>query len=595
MSNELDYDVGQPAPEEDASERPPLHTLRHSCAHVMAAAIKRLYPGTHLGVGPPVEDGYYYDIEPPRPITPEDFPAIEAEMKKIIDAGEPFVRETLSIEGAKRLFGEEGEVFKVEIIEQVEAMGEKEVSIYRTGDFVDLCRGPHVKSAKQIGAFKVMSLAGAYWRADERNAQLTRVYGTAWHDQADLDAYLHRLEEAEKRDHRKLGRELDLYSVHEEVGAGLVFWHPKLGMVRHLIEQYWREEHLKRGYQFVYSPHISNERLFATSGHLENYSDLMYSPMDIDGQPYRVKPMNCPGHIKIYKTRKHSYRDLPMRFAELGTCYRYERSGVLHGMFRVRGFTVDDTHIFCTEDQMADEVEGVLELTDRMMKDFGFTYECFLATRPEDSSLGTDEQWERATAALKLALERRGLSYELDEGGGAFYAPKIDVKLYDAIGRGWQGPTVQIDLNLPERFDVTYTASDGRDHRVAMIHRAILGSLERFVGGLIEHYAGEFPLWLAPEQVRVLTVAERAVPYARQVVDRMREAGLRIGLADGPDKIGAKIRLAQTEKIPWMLVVGERDAKAGTVSPRRHGKGAEDAEPLESFIQKALAQIKEKR
>jgi threonyl-tRNA synthetase len=595
MSQDLDYDLSQPPPREDASATPPLATLRHSAAHVLAAALKRLYPGTRLGVGPPVEDGFYYDVAPPRPLTPEDFPAIEAEMQKIVDEGQPFVRSTKPLAEARRFLAERDEPFKVEIVEQVERLGEKEVSFYTNGDFVDLCRGPHVAKTSQIRAFKLLSLAGAYWRADERNAQLTRVYGTAWHTQAELDDYLHRLAEAERRDHRKLGRELDLFSVHEEVGGGLVFWHPKLGLVRHLIESYWREEHLKRGYQLVYSPHIGRERLYEISGHLENYADLMYAAMDIDGVPFRVKPMNCPGHIMIYKSRKRSYRELPMRLAELGTVYRYERSGVLHGLLRVRGFTVDDTHIFCTEEQLSGEVESILELMDEMLRAFGFPYTPVLATRPRDHFLGAPEQWERATQALREALAARHLEYTVDEGGGAFYAPKIDVLLHDAIGRAWQGPTIQIDLNLPNRFDATYTGKDGKEHRVAMIHRAVLGSLERFVGGLIEHYAGEFPLWLAPEQVRVLTVSAGAAAYARGVAEALAAAGLRVRLDDGPDKIGAKIRAAETEKIPWMLVVGERDAKAGTVSPRRHGKGAGEAVPAPAFLERVLAELRERR
>ncbi|MGH7726711.1 MAG: threonine--tRNA ligase [Candidatus Eiseniibacteriota bacterium] len=591
-----DYDPNATIVEElDAEGRPPLSTVRHSASHVMAAAVKRLFPDAHLGVGPAIEDGFYYDIEMARPFTPEDLEAIEGEMAKIIKADEPFVKKMWPVDEAIALFLKTGERFKVEIIEDLKKIGVTEVSSFENGDFLDLCRGPHVRSTRQIGAYKLLSIAGAYWRGNERNPQLQRIYGTAWHSKKELADYLHRLAEAEKRDHRKLGRQLDLFSVHEEVGAGLVFWHPKLGMVRHLIETYWREEHLKRGYEFVYTPHIASERIYVTSGHLENYADLMYSAMDIDGSPYRVKPMNCPGHIKIFQTRQHSYRTLPRRFAELGTVYRYERSGVLHGMLRVRGFTVDDTHIFCTHEQLADEVTGILELIGTMMRDFGFTWEAYLATRPKDKSLGTDEEWTWATEALREALERRGLAYQVDEGGGAFYAPKIDVKLYDALGRGWQGPTIQVDLNLPKRFGVTYIGQDGKEHEVAIVHRAILGSLERFVGGLIEHYAGEFPLWLAPAQVRVLSVSEASAPYAQHVRDALRLEGLRAEADLGPDKIGAKIRLAETEKTPWMLVVGERDVEAQTVSPRRHKGKPEAATFLAEFVRRAKEEVAAKR
>jgi len=586
------HDVASGLPETD---RDPYYEIRHSCAHVLAAALKRLFPGTRLGVGPPVEDGFYYDVQPPRPLTAEDLPALEAEMRSIVAAAQPFVRTQLAIADADRLFAERDEPFKREIIAGAAELGAAEVSIYTNGDFIDLCRGPHVANTRDIGAFKLTSLAGAYWRGDERNPQLTRIYGTAWQTPAELDAYLHRLAEAEKRDHRKLGRELDLFSVQEDIGGGLICWHPKLGMVRHLVESYWKEEHLKAGYQLVYTPHIASERIYEVSGHLENYVENMYGALEVDGQPYRLRPMNCPGHIKIYQHRKRSYRELPMRLAELGTVYRYERSGVLHGMLRVRGFTIDDAHIFCTEEQMGSEAEGILALLDRMLGDFGYTYHCYLATRPKDHYLGGDAEWERATGALRGALERRQLAYKLDEGGGAFYGPKIDVKLLDALGRVWQGPTIQIDMNLPQRFDVNYVGPDGRDHRVVMVHRALFGSLERFVGGLIEHYAGVFPLWLAPEQARVLNVSESSAAYARGVAEALRAGGLRAGLDDGPDKVGAKIRRAEAEKVPYMLVVGDRDAAAGTVSPRRHGGGVEGALPVAGFLEQALAEVREKR
>jgi threonyl-tRNA synthetase len=590
-----DYDPNETITEEvDAQGRPLLSTVRHSASHVMATAIKRLFPEAHLGVGPAIEDGFYYDIEMPRPFTPEDLEAIEKEMAKVIAADEPFVKKMWSSDEAIGHFAAQGERFKVEIIEDLKKIGVTEVSSYENGDFFDLCRGPHVQRTGQIGAYKLLSIAGAYWRGKESNPQLQRIYGTAWHTRQELDDYLHRLEEAEKRDHRKLGRQLDLFSVHEDVGAGLVFWHPKLGMVRHLIESYWREEHLKRGYEFVYTPHLASERIYTTSGHLENYADLMYAPMDIDGFPYRVKPMNCPGHIKIFQSGQHSYRNLPRRFAELGTVYRYERSGVLHGMLRVRGFTQDDSHIFCTREQLADEITGVLELTHTMLSDFGYTYDAFLATRPKDKSLGTDEEWAWATEALREALVRRGIDYQVDEGGGAFYAPKIDVKLYDALGRAWQGPTVQVDLNLPKRFGVTYVGQDGRQHECVMVHRAILGSLERFVGGLIEHVAGEFPLWLAPEQVRVLSISEPSAPYATHVRDALRREGIRAEVDLDPDKVNAKVRKAELEKIPFMLVVGPRDAEAGVVSPRRHKGRPEPAVPVAEFVARVQAEVEAK-
>jgi threonyl-tRNA synthetase len=586
-----DYDPNEViADEVDAQGRPPLSTVRHSASHVMAAAIKRLFPAAHLGIGPAIEDGFYYDIDIDRPFTPDDLAAIEAEMAKIIAADEPFVKRMWSADDAIAHFAKEGERFKVEIIEDLKKIGVTEVSSFENGDFLDLCRGPHVKSTKQIGAYKLLSIAGAYWRGSEKNQQLQRIYGTAWHDRKQLAVHLHRLAEAEKRDHRKLGRALDLFSAHEDVGAGLVFWHPKLGMVRHLIETYWREEHLKRGYQFVYTPHIASERIYQTSGHLQNYADLMYSPMDIDGFPYRVKPMNCPGHIKIFQSRQHSYRDLPQRFAELGTVYRYERSGVLHGMLRVRGFTQDDSHIFCTHEQLSEEISGVLELTHTMMSDFGYTYDAFLATRPKDKYLGSDEEWAFATEALREALIRRGIDYKVDDGGGAFYAPKIDIKLYDALGRGWQGPTIQVDLNLPERFDVTFVNAEGQRERAVMIHRVLFGSLERFVGGLIEHYAGNFPLWLNWEQVTVIPVRDSAIDYAKQVTDRLHELGFRANL-DTQGDMRARIKEAQGRKSSYMLVVGDKEAAAGTVSVRRRGSRDEErGVTLDAFVDRLVTE-----
>jgi threonyl-tRNA synthetase len=563
-----------------------LYRLRHSAAHVLATAVTELFPETKVAGGPPIEGGFYYDFARPAPFAPEDLTRIEAKMREIVAADQPFERSEISRDEARKHFESAGETYKLHFLAQVPEGAP--VTTYRNGPFLDLCRGPHVASTGKIGAFKLTHVAGAYWLGNERNEMLQRIYGTAFPTQGELDEHLTRIEESLKRDHRRMGRELDLFSLHEEVGPGLVFWHPKLGMVRHLIEQFWKEEHLKAGYQFVYTPHLSSERLFEVSGHLQNYADLMYSPMDIDGQPYRVKPMNCPGHIMIYKTHKHSYRELPLRYAELGTVYRYERSGVLHGMERVRGFTQDDSHIFCTREQLAGEVEGILDLMDLLMKAFGYEYSAYLATRPADKYLGSDEEWDFATAALRAALERRGIPYEVDEGGGAFYAPKIDVKLKDALGREWQCPTIQVDLNLPKRFNVTYTASDGQEHEVIMLHRALLGSLERFVGIFIEHTGGEFPVWVAPVQVKVIAANPKANDYAADTVRLLREAGVRAE-ADGRDeKMGAKIRDAELEKIPYMLIVGPREAEAGTVSPRRKGAGQLEAMTRQAFIERVL-------
>ena len=464
----------------------------------------------------------------------------------------------------------------------------------RNGPFLDLCRGPHLKSTGEIKAFKLTHVAGAYWLGSEKNEMLQRIYGTAFATQAELDEHLKRIEEALKRDHRRLGREMDLFSIHEEVGPGLVLWHPKLGMVRHVLEQFWKDEHYKRGYQYVYTPHIASEKLYQISGHLQNYADIMYSPMLIDEQAYRAKPMNCPGHIMIYNSRKHSYRELPIRFAELGTVYRYERSGVLHGMERVRGFTQDDSHIFCTPDQLQSEVQGILDLMDHLLKTFGYDYRCYLATKPFDKYLGSDEEWEFATNALRAALEARELPYEVDEGGGAFYAPKIDVKLRDALGREWQCPTIQVDLNLPKRFGVYYTGPDGQEHEVIMLHRALYGSLERFVGIYIEHTGGEFPVWVAPVQALVVPVNAKALDYANATVAALKAANIRADVDLRDEKLGAKIRDAELAKIPYMLVVGPRDAEAGTVSVRRKGEGDLGAMPLAGFLDRIGREIREK-
>jgi threonyl-tRNA synthetase len=572
---------------------PELYRLRHSAAHVLATAVTELFPDVKVAGGPPVENGFYYDFARDTPFTPEDLERIEAKMRDVVAADQPFEYSETSREEARARFDAAGERYKLHFLGQVPE-GAK-VTYYRNGPFLDLCRGPHVRSTGDVRAFKLTHVAGAYWLGNERNEMLQRIYGTAFATQQELDEWLTRIEESLRRDHRRLGKELDLFSVHEEVGAGLILWHPKAGMVRHLIEQFWKDEHLKQGYQLVYTPHIASEKLYEISGHLENYADLMYAPMDIDGQPYRVKPMNCPGHIMIYQTRRHSYRELPIRYAELGTVYRYERSGVLHGMERVRGFTQDDSHIFCTRDQLASEVHGVLDLMDTLLGAFGYSYTCYLATRPKDKFLGSAEEWDFATAALREALEQRRLPYEVDEGGGAFYAPKIDVKLKDAIGREWQCPTIQVDLMLPKRFGVTYTGPDGQEHEVVMLHRALLGSMERFMGIYIEHTGGEFPVWVAPVQAVIIPANPKALDYARDTARFLKEGGLRVEVDLRDEKMGAKIRDAELQKVPYMVVVGPREAEAGTLSPRRKGVGQLEAMGREAFLARVKAETAERK
>ena len=546
-----------------------LYRLRHSAAHVLATAVTELFPGVKVAGGPPIDGGFYYDFARDQPFTPEDLVRIEARMHEIVAANQPFEYIETTPEEARARFEKAGEKYKLHFLSQIPP-GAK-VTYYRNGPFLDLCRGPHLASTGGLEAFKLTHVAGAYWLGNEHNEMLQRIYGTAFASAKELEEHLLRIEEALRRDHRRLGRELEIYSVHEEVGPGLILWHPRGGMVRHIMEQFWKDEHLKRGYELVYTPHIASEKLFEISGHLANYADLMYSAMDIDGQPYRAKPMNCPGHIMIYNSRKHSYRELPLRYGELGTVYRYERSGVLHGMERVRGFTQDDSHIFCTPEQMVDEVIGVLDLMDFLMKSFGYEYSCYLATRPKDKYLGSDEEWAFATDGLRQALERRGLEYEVDEGGGAFYAPKIDVKLRDALGREWQCPTIQVDLNLPKRFHVTYTGSDGQEHEAVMLHRALYGSLERFVGIYLEHTGGEFPVWIAPTQVMIIPANPKAYDYARETAAMLEAARVRVETDLRDEKMGAKIRDAELLKIPYMVIVGPREAEAGTVAPRRKG------------------------
>ncbi|MCX5632705.1 MAG: threonine--tRNA ligase [Phycisphaerae bacterium] len=566
-----------------------LEIMRHSCAHVMAEAICGIWPKTQLVYGPTVEDGFYYDIDLDTPIRPEDFEKIENKMAEIAAKNLPFVRREFSRE--KAIIRSGGNKYKIDNVNR--AQGET-ISFYSHGEgFEDLCRGPHVPSTGKIGSFKIMSVSGAYWHGDQAQKMLQRVYGTSWKTKKELDEYLYRLEEAKKRDHRVLGKQLDLFSINDDIGQGLILWHPKGSLIRHIIESFWQEEHLKRGYDIIYSPHIATEKMYQRSGHLEKYADMMYSPMDIDGQNYYLKPMNCPGHYMIYNNSPHSYRDLPMRFCELGMVYRYEPSGTLHGMLRVRGFTQDDAHTFCTPEQLGQELDLILELMHFMMTTFGYTYKAYLATRPA-KYLGTVEEWERATNELRLALERRGLAYEVDEGGGVFYAPKIDIKLIDSLGREWQGPTHQVDLQAAKRFDIRYVGADNALHEPVIIHRTVLGSMERFIGGLIEHYGGDFPLWLAPEQMRVLTISEKSNNYAQELLSRLKTAGLRCGLDMSDEKIGAKILLAHNEKIPYMLVVGPKEAETNSVNVRTRGSKDTKTMQTDIFVAEAKKKVAER-
>ncbi len=558
--------------------------LRHSTAHIMADAVKRIFGNNvKITIGPSIEDGFYYDFDIDKPFEPSDLEKIEEEMKKIIKENLPFVREEISYENAKELFSKMGENYKLEIIEEYK---DAVISIYKHGNFTDLCRGPHLPSTGYVKAFKLLSAAGAYWRGDEKNKMLQRIYGTAFPTKEMLEEYLKKLEEAKRRDHRRLGTALDLYSTTDEVGGGLIIWHPRGGFVRTQIENYWREQHFKRGYSIVYSPHIGRADLWKTSGHLDFYKENMYSPMDIDNFEYYVKPMNCPFHIQIYKSKTRSYKDLPLRYAELGTVYRYERSGVLHGLLRVRGFTQDDAHIFCTPEQLKDEVMGVVQFAVDLFRTFGFeNYEAYLATRP-DKAVGDPSKWEEATNSLREAAEKMNIKLNVEEKGGAFYGPKIDLKIKDSLGREWQCTTVQFDFNLPERFDISYIGTDNQKHRPYTVHRALLGSMERFFGILIEHYAGAFPVWLSPEQVIILPVSEKFNEYARKVNSVLLDNGFRSVLDIRNEKLSYKIREAELLKIPYMAVVGEKEASSNTVSVRTRGKEDLGSMPVETFINK---------
>ncbi|NWF97944.1 MAG: threonine--tRNA ligase [Nitrospirae bacterium] len=568
-----------------------LNTYRHSTSHVMAHAVKRLFPEAKLAIGPAIEEGFYYDFDIDKPFTPEDLASIEKEMKAIIKKNYPFVKKTISREDALKMFKEKGEIYKVELLEEIT---DSEVSLYEDGDFVDLCRGPHIESTGQIKAFKLLSVAGAYWRGNEKNKMLQRIYGTSFTDPEELKKYLSFLEEVKKRDHRKLGKDLDLFSTTDEIGAGLIIWHPYGALIRRTIEDFWLNEHYKAGYNTLYSPHIAKLNLWKTSGHTEFYKDNMYSPMEIDGIEYEIKPMNCPFHLHVYKSSLRSYKDLPIRYAELGTVYRYERSGVLHGLLRVRGFTQDDAHIFCREDQIEDEILNVLDFTIFILKTFGFEkYDIYLSTRPE-KYVGTNENWERSTNALKRALEIKGLSFQEDPGEGVFYGPKIDIKVKDALNRPWQCSTIQVDFNNPERFDITYRGSDGKEHRPIMIHRALMGSLERFFGILIEHYAGAFPLWLSPVQVKVLTIAERHKDYADKVFNLLKGEGIRVEIDFENEKIGYKIRNATIMKVPYLIIIGDKEVSENKITVRKRSGENEGPLSISEFTEKLKNKIKQK-
>jgi threonyl-tRNA synthetase len=537
--------------------------MRHSASHVMAEAVQSLFPDARFGIGPMIENGFYYDFELPRALVPEDLPAIENKMREIIKQDVPFVGENVSKEKARELFATQP--YKLELIDEI---ADNSVTVYRQGSFTDLCRGPHLASTGEVEAFKLTHVAGAYWRGDEKRPMLQRVYGVAFESREELDNYLSLQAEAAKRDHRKLGKELDLFSIHEEIGPGLICWHPKGALVRQIIEDFWKVEHSKRGYDIVYTPHIAKLDLWKTSGHLEFYRDYLFPPMEIEGQQYMLKPMNCLAHILIYKSQLRSYRSLPLRYAELGTVYRYERTGVLYGLARVRGFTQDDAHIFCRPDQVEAELSEVLKFVQFMMSSFGFDkYEVFLSTRPEKYA-GTLSMWEEATEALKHVLERLAMPYQVDPGEGVFYGPKIDVKLKDAVGHVWQGPTIQVDFNLPQRFDVCYIAEDGLEHNVVMIHRVVLGAMERFLACLIEHYGGAFPVWLSPVQAMIVPISDRHVDYAHEIGSGFRDDGIRVRVDDRSERMNLKIREAQLEKVPYMLVVGDKEMASSSVSLR---------------------------
>ena len=570
----------------------PLETIRHSAAHIMAAAVKELFPDTRFDIGPSTDDGFYYDFDMEHRLVPEDLEKLESVMKRISGEKLPFKKLEISRTEAESLLKNQNQKYKLERLADIPE-GET-ITFYQCGDFVDLCRGPHLEHSGQVATFKLLTIAGSYYRGKETNPMLQRVYGTAFENDKALRVHLNMLEEAKKRDHRKLGKELELFTVAEDVGPGLIIWQPKGGRIRNQIENFWRDEHYKNGYELLFSPHIGLSNLWQTSGHLDFYKDAMYAPMEVDKNNYYVKPMNCPFHIQVYKTRTHSYRDLPLRWAELGTVYRYEKGGVLHGLLRVRGFTQDDAHIICTPEQIEDEIERVLKFSLYMWKCFGFNeINAYLATRPE-KAVGEESRWEQAITSLEKAVNKCGLKCEVDKGGGAFYGPKIDLKVKDAIGREWQTTTIQFDFNLPERFDMTYVGADGQKHRPYMVHRALLGSLERFFGILIENCAGAFPAWLAPEQIRILPITEGQHEAAASLADKLKALGFRVDTDMRTEKIGAKIRDARNLRIPFIAVVGEKEVAAGTVSVRSRREGELGAIPVDALIDKMKNEVAEK-
>ena len=560
----------------------PLSTLRHSASHVLAQAVQVLFPHAKLAIGPAIDEGFYYDFDLPETLSDHDLEKLEKEMKRIIDEQQPFIHFDLPKKEAEEKLAKAQQDYKLEIISDLQL---PTYSFYENGPFVDLCKGPHVSNTKEIGIIKLLKVSGAYWKGSEKNKMLQRIYGTAFHTQADLDAHLHRLEEAKKRDHRSLGKELDLFSLSEDIGSGLVLWHPKGAMVRHLMETYWKDAHIKNGYSLLYSPHIGKSTLWEISGHLDNYSENMFNPMAIDEQNYYVKPMNCPFHIMAYKSTQRSYRQLPIRYAELGTVYRFERSGVLHGLFRVRGFTQDDAHIICTSQQVETEINTVLEFCMTVLKTFGFSQlKIFISTKPPEKAVGDDSQWELAQKSLENSVKRMGLDYEIDEGGGAFYGPKIDIKIEDAIGRQWQCSTIQFDFNLPKRFDMTYINDQGEKEQPIMIHRALMGSIERFFGILIEHYAGKFPFWLAPVQVKILTIHPSGEAYAQDIESQLKAENIRTECDFRNEKIGYKIREAITDKVPYFIIIGKQEIENKTISLRTRDSQDTASISLEDFI-----------
>ena len=608
--NGEEWDLGRTLPEGSrvaiitADSDEGRHVLRHSTAHVLAQAVTQLFPGAKFSIGPAITDGFYYDFDLPggRTFSEADLADIDGRMREIIKAEQPFLRDELPAADALRLFADQP--YKCEIIERVSSgaadtddaaeLGTGEtISVYRnTAEFVDLCRGPHVPHTGKLGHFKLMKVAGAYWRGNEKAPMLQRIYGTAWESKVALEEHLHRLEEADKRDHRKLATELDLLSFPSKLGGGLAVWHPKGAMARKLMEDYSRERHLNGGYQFVYTPHLANATLFETSGHLGFYKDGMYPPMEMDNGTYYPKPMNCPMHCLIFESRQRSYRELPLRLFELGTVYRYERAGTLHGLMRIRGFTQDDSHIFCTEDQLQDEIASLLEFVMSVLRAFGFNeFTANLSTKDPQKYVGTDEIWDKSTEALRAALDKFGLAYKINEGDAAFYGPKIDIDVKDAIGRTWQLSTIQCDFNHPERFELEYVGADNNRHRPIMLHRALFGSIERFFGVLIEHYAGAFPTWMAPVQVRVLPVADAHQAYADSVADRLHAAGFRTDVVDSNDQLGKRIRAAKLEKLPYVLVVGDDDVAAGTVGVNPRGGEVERGVGVEAFAGRLRAEI----